>query len=121
MKLLLGGMIFLSGCWAVASQGLVIYTAEFGVGKFHRYDNKAHAYPADSTWTPFVLPDNATSDQNLIQKNTDGSYTIFFSSLEDMVTSVVQISQKEQKPVSLLSIHGHGLPGAMWFPQDSKN
>ena len=121
MKHLLGWMIFLLGSWAGASQGLVIYTAEFGVGKFHRYDNKVHAYPADSSWTPYILPDNVNADQTLTQKNADGSYTIFFSNLEDMVTSIVQVSQKEQKPISLLNIHGHGLPGSMWFPQDSQD
>ena len=52
------------------------------------------------------------------KKNADGSYTVFFSTLEEMMGAVVQISKTENKKVSVFNIHGHGLPGAMWFPKD---
>jgi hypothetical protein len=107
--------------FAQASQGLTIYTTEVGVAKFHRADNKIHPYAKDNAWYPFILPDGAPSNQNLTKKNDDGSYTVFFLTLEDMMISVAKISQDEQKSVSLLSVHGHGLPGGMWFPRDTRD
>lgn len=101
------------------SQGLVIHSTEFGVGKFHRYDNKVHAYDHASSWAPYVLSDNAATDKPLVQKNSDGSYTVFFSTLDELVSSVVRISKSENQKVAVLNVHGHGLPGAMWFPKDA--
>jgi hypothetical protein len=101
-----------------AATGLVVHTTEFGVGKFHRYDNKVHPYGAQNAWTPYILADGAATDKALTVKNADGSYTVFFSTLDEMMKSVVAISQSEGKKVSVLNVHGHGLPGAMWFPKD---
>lgn len=106
---------------ASASSGLVIHTAEFGVGKFHRADNRAHAYGANQAWSPYILPDGTPTDHAFVQKNTDGSFTIFFSTLEELVANVVQISHDQGQPVSVLNVHGHGLPGAMWFPKDQND
>lgn len=104
-----------------AQEKLIIHTAEYGVGKFHRADNKAHAYGTGNAWSPYILPDGVTSNANpTILKNTDGSYTVFFSTLDEMMNSVLQIAQTEQRKVSVLNVHGHGLPGAMWFPKDAK-
>lgn len=103
---------------AFASNGLIVHTTEFGVGKFHRYDNKVHPYGASNAWTPYILADGAATDKVLTVKNADGSYTVFFSTLDEMMKSVIAISQAEGKKVSVLNVHGHGLPGAMWFPKD---
>lgn len=120
-KSLLGVVAALfSSSMALASQGLVIHTAEFGVGKFHRYDNQAHAYDHASAWFPYILPQNAATDKPLILSNADGSVTIFFSTLDDLISSVIQVSNSRHQPVSVLNIHGHGLPGTMWFPSDAK-
>src|SRR4051812_40557297 len=54
---------------AQAGQGLVIHTAEFGVGKFHRMDNKTHAYAAGNAWTPYVLQDGVDTKHALTKKN----------------------------------------------------
>jgi hypothetical protein len=113
------GFTGLAGSEALASDGLVIHTAEIGVGKFHRYDNKQHAYSNGHAWSPYILADNVTDLQTRTQKNADGSYTVFFSSLADMIQAVLQVSQTEGKKVSVLNVHGHGLPGAMWFPKDA--
>jgi hypothetical protein len=121
MKLFSVLAIFLFAANLFAQNELIIHTAEFGVGKFHRADNKAHAYGASNAWAPYVLADSVTSnDKPTIQKNMDGSFTVFFSTLDEMMASVVQISQSENRPVSVLNVHGHGLPGAMWFPKDAK-
>jgi hypothetical protein len=56
-----------------------------------------------------------------VQKNDDGSYTVFFSTLDELIGSVVQISTTENKKVSVVNVHGHGLPGAMWFPKDAED
>ena len=101
-----------------AASRLVIHAAEWGVGKFHRYDNHVHSYGA-SSWAPFILSDSAKTDQALTIKNTDGSYTVFFSTLDELVESTIQISESEHAPVSVLNVHGHGLPGAMWFPKNT--
>lgn len=104
-----------------ASDKFIVHTAEFGVGKFHRGDNKVHPYEAQNAWAPFILADSVnTNTQPTTVKNVDGSYTVFFSTLEEMMNEVVQVSKIENRPVSVLNIHGHGLPGAMWFPKDAK-
>lgn len=100
------------------STGLIIHTTEFGVGKFHRYDNLQHAYGAQNAWSPYILPQAAATDRALTVKNVDGSYTVFFSTLDEMMSSVAAISQATGQKVSVLNVHGHGLPGAMWFPKD---
>jgi len=122
MRVLLAVLTLVSSCLftasAFASNGLTIHTTEFGVGKFHRYDNKVHAYGAQNAWAPYVLADGAATDKALTVKNADGSYTVFFSTLDEMMSSVVAISQSTGQKVSVLNVHGHGLPGAMWFPKD---
>jgi hypothetical protein len=105
---------------AFASKGLVINAAEFGVGKFHRYDNTVHVYQATNAWTPYVLPNNVATDKPYIQKNPDGSFTVFFSTLDELLASITQISHQQNSPVSVINLHGHGLPGAMWFPKDAQ-
>ena len=105
---------------ADASSRLVIHATEFGVGKFHRYDNSVHAYGANNAWSAFILPSGISSDKAYIQKNIDNSFTVFFSTLEELISSIVQISKQENKQVSVLNLHGHGLPGRMWFPQNAQ-
>lgn len=120
MRSLFFALAMFVGSMAVAAQGLIIHTTEFGVAKFHRYDNKAHAYGAKNAWTPYILPDNADTSHALIQKNADGSFTVFYSHLDEMLASVVQIANDQHQQVSVLNVHGHGMPGAMWFPKDQK-
>ncbi len=118
MRFFVAVMALCCSVGAFASNGLVVHTTEFGVGKFHRYDNQVHPYGAGHAWAPYILPPGAATDKALTVKNADGSYTVFFSTLDEMMTSVAQISQSEGKKVSVLNVHGHGLPGAMWFPKD---
>ena len=121
MKLLSALTLLIFSISSFAQDKLVIHTAEYGVGKFHRADSKAHPYEAQNAWAPFVLADSVTSNaQPTTVKNVDGSYTVFFSTLDEMMTQVIQISKTENRQVSVLNIHGHGLPGAMWFPKDAK-
>jgi hypothetical protein len=111
---------FLLSSTVLAASGLVIHTAEFGVGKFHRHDNKVHAYGASNAWTPYILPEGASSDKPLVINNADGSVTVFFSTLDDLISSVTQISQSRHQLVQVLNVHGHGLPGTMWFPSNDQ-
>jgi hypothetical protein len=106
---------------ANASPGLVIHSSEYGVGKFHRYDNQVHPYGASNSWKPYILPQGADLDLSkpLVTDNADGSVSIFFASLDQLVSSVIQVSAQRHQKVSVLNIHGHGLPGAMWFPGSS--
>jgi hypothetical protein len=107
------------GSAAVASSGLVIHTAEFGVGKFHRQDNQVHAHSASNAWSVYILAQGAATDKALVQDNADGSVTVFYQTLEELMSSVVQLSKDRGQPVAVLNVHGHGLPGAMWFPSDA--
>jgi hypothetical protein len=119
LKVFLGVILSCLVQSAQASDGLVINAAEFGVGKFHRYDNTVHSYASTNAWTPYVLPSNVPTDKPFVQKNADGSFSVFFSTLDELIATVVQISHDQKAQVSVLNIHGHGLPGAMWFPKDT--
>lgn len=103
------------------SRGLVIHAAEWGVGKFHRKDNQVHVYPNNSSWAPFILNNSAQMNANPeIQKNSDNSYSIFFSTLDELMTTVETLVKQNAQTVQILNVHGHGLPGAMWFPRDQQ-
>lgn len=101
---------------AMTSSGLTIDAAEVGVAKFHRYDNHVHPYGASNAWLPYVLPENAPTDQATTINNPDGSVSIFFMTLDDLLNSVIRVADQRHQPVTVLNIHGHGLPGGMWFP-----
>ncbi|MDB5037240.1 MAG: hypothetical protein JWQ35_768 [Bacteriovoracaceae bacterium] len=103
---------------ALAEEGLIIHAAEIGIGKFHRRDNQVHPYAKDNIWTDYVLPEEATIATPLARGNPDGSVTVFFSSLEELLTRVIEVSHQSQKKIQVLNIEAHGLPGAMWFPVD---
>jgi len=111
--------IFLLGIstFGFSSEGLIIHASEIGVGKFHRLDNEKNPYGM-SAWRVFILPNEASAKTPLLTNNDDGSKTIFFSTLEELLKTVVQISNDEGKQVDLLTLHGHGIPGAMWFPKN---
>ena len=108
--------LFAMNSWA--SEGLTIHTSEFGVGKFHRYDNKVHSYAPGHSWAPFILADQVDFRKPAVIKNTDGSFSVFYSTLDELISSVIKISQEQNQKISVLNIHGHGLPGTMWFPKD---
>jgi len=120
MRFILGiGLAFWVGSAALASQGLVIHTAEFGVGKFHRQDNQVHPHDASNAWSVYILGQGAATDKALIQNNADGSVTVFYQTLDELMSTVVQLAHDRKQSVSVLNVHGHGLPGAMWFPNDA--
>jgi hypothetical protein len=109
-----------TGALAFGSTGLVIHAAEVGVGKFHRHDNQVHAYDATNVWAHFILPDAAGSSGPVVIDNTDGSVTVFFSTLEELLTSAIKASEARGLPISVLNLNGHGLPGTMWFPSTAQ-
>lgn len=104
---------------AYASEGLVIHASEIGVGKFHRFDNKSNPYGSASAWKVFILPNEASSKTPLVVGNEDGSKTIYFSTLEELLKTTVQLSKESGKKIDLLTLHGHGVPGGMWFPKNA--
>jgi hypothetical protein len=99
--------------------GVIINAVEYGVAKFHRYDNKLHKYGANNVWKNFILPDTATTLRQVVTRNTDGSYTIFFSAAEEMLQSAIQIARQENRPIAILNLEAHGMPGGMWYPIDA--
>jgi hypothetical protein len=100
--------------------GLVIHGVEVGIGKFHRYDNKMHRYDANSAWKPYVLPDSQGDKTPLVFNNSDGSVSIQFSNLKELLQTIVHVSQQKNLKVSVLSMEAHGMPGGMWFPKDAR-
>jgi hypothetical protein len=103
------------------SDRLVIHAAEFGIGRFHRYDNSVHPYSADNAWRPYILPDSVkTFDKPVIKKNSDGSFSVFFSNLEDLISSVIKISKAQRKKISVFNMHAHGAAGgSVFFPKNA--
>lgn len=100
----------------LASPGLTIYASEITLGKFHRYGNKVHPYPLNHAARNFILPDGVEVDRVLEVKNGDGSFTIFFNNLEDLLAGVASISKREKKQINLLNIEIHGGPGEIQVP-----
>ena len=103
-----------------SASGLVIYGTEIGVGKFHRHDNKVHSYANNNAWKPFSLPDGASTTTPVVIDNADGSVSIFFSTLEELLQSSVDAAKKHGEKIQVLNINGHGLPGGMWFPKNTQ-
>lgn len=101
-----------------ANADLVIHAAEIGIGKFHRYDNSIHPYEKDNAWTPYILPDGAENKTPIVVENDDRSITIFFSTLEELLTQAARVSLSRGEKITVLNINAHGLPGAMWFPMN---
>lgn len=112
---------FFTGFHADASTGLVIHAAEFGVGKFHRKDNQVHAYDAANVWAQFILPVAADSSGPVVIDNMDGSVTVFFSTLDELLTSAVKVAEARGLSISVFNLNGHGLPGTMWFPSTAQD
>jgi hypothetical protein len=113
LMILVSSLLFVSS-WA--SAGLVINAAEIGIGKFHRYDNSVHPYESSNAWTPYILPADADLKTPIVMENADHSITVFFSTLEELLGKVAQISNERNEEVSVLNFNAHGLPGGMWFP-----
>lgn len=102
------------------AQDLTINGAEFGIGKFHRKDNKEHKYEANNAWKVYLLPEGVGSKEAYIQKNSESDYTIFFTNLQEFLEKIVEITTKTGKKVGVLNLNAHGLPGGTWFPKDAK-
>lgn len=109
-------LLFLVG--TAFGEGLTVHGVEIVVAKFHREDNRNHPYEETNTWKPYILPNNVKGDEPLVVKNKDNSYSIFFSTLDDLLKKVIEVSEKEKQKITQFNIEAHGIPGAMWFPKD---
>ena len=98
--------------------GLVIHAAEIGVGKFHRKDNSVHPYAANNIWSAYIMPNGTGETTPVVVNQKDGSVSIFFSSLQELLETSLKISKERNQPISILNLNGHGTPGGMWFPMD---
>lgn len=115
-RFLIAAMMATLSLAAFAESTLTINAAEFGIGKFHRKDNKVHTYEANNAWKVFVLPEGVSTNTAYVQHNSADNYTIFFTSLEEFMLKTVELSQQTGKKVGMININAHGLPGGMWFP-----
>ena len=116
--LILAGALTLS--MSAMASDLTINAAEFGIGKFHRYDNKVHKYESNNAWAPFILPENAKTSEALVIKTSADTYTIFFTNLEELLTKMVELTKSTGKKIEIVNLNAHGLPGGMWFPKDAR-
>lgn len=98
--------------------GFILHGVELGVGKFHRMDNKNHPYPKSGAWVPYILADGLDPKNGFIQKNDDGSVSVFFTSLEELIQLSVKAAVEKGTTIDIFNVHGHGLPGGMWYPID---
>ena len=117
LSILILGFLSVGGLRA-AEPGLIIHAAELGIGKFHRYDNSVHAYSSDNIWANYALDNDAPLKTPQVRENQDGSITIFFSNLEELLKEIQKVSARKNAKVQVLNINAHGMPGAMWFPKD---
>ncbi len=125
MKTLITTILVLFFSFYAHASGFILHGVELGVGKFHRMDNKAHPYGEKSAWTPYVLPDGKNSVEKnstdgFIQSNYDGSVSVFFTSLEELFQLSAKAAKIKGQEIEIFNVHGHGLPGAMWYPKDQK-
>jgi hypothetical protein len=99
--------------FAGASERLIIHGSEIGIAKFHRHDNLLHPYSKDNVWLDYVPARGVEFGEPVTQQNADGSFTVFFSSFEDLMKTVVKISKEQNQKVSVLNVHGHGASGGL--------
>jgi hypothetical protein len=98
--------------------GLTIHGVEFGIGKFHRQDDKIRGYGNENAWKNYILPEGAAMEPARAVKNPDGSYSIFFSSADDLFQQAAKIVASTGQSIDIFNLTAHGLPGGMWFPMD---
>lgn len=120
-SMLLGIVLSAVSLSASATSTLTINAAEFGIGKFHRYDNKQHAYEKDNAWSAFILPEGVSTKKALVKQTDTDNYTVFYTNLEELMQETVKLAKSTGKQVRVFNINAHGLPGGMWFPKDAKN
>lgn len=115
------GMSVLSTSAKAQASGLIIHAAEMGIGKFHRKDDQVHPYAETNAWKSFVLDPsvNPRTQTPVVVPNRDGSFTIFFSHLQELLKAAVDLSQKSGEKISVLNLNAHGMPGGTWFPKDA--
>ena len=104
---------------AQAETGLTVNVAEIGIGKFHRKDNSIHPYADNNIWKPYVLSTTASLKTPQTVSNKDGSYTIFFSNLDELFGAMEKLSQDKKMKIANFNVNAHGLPGHMWYPKDA--
>ena len=103
-----------------AEEGLSVNVAEIGIGKFHRMDNSVHPYADDNMWKPYVLAKDATMKTPLTVQNKNGSYTIFFSNLDELMGAMEKLTASTKMKIKNFNMNAHGMPGHMWYPKDAK-
>ncbi len=102
-----------------ADKGLVIDAVDVVMARFHRYDNKVHPYGRNDFWRDFVAIGGDPGWAET-RRNPDGTLTIEFSNLEDLLGALVRASRKENAKIAVLNINAHGLPGGNIFPRDEE-
>jgi hypothetical protein len=103
---------------APAGTGLVVHATELSMGRGTRADDKLHPYGDQHAFAPYILPAGTPGDQPTTVKHADGSVTVFFSTLEEMMHGVAEASRTAGQKVQLLSLHTHGVPGGTSVPRD---
>jgi hypothetical protein len=104
-----------------AENGITIHAGEIGIGKFHRKDNSVHPYSNDHAWKPYILSNGASLKTPQTIQNADGSFTIFYSNLDELLSASSKLAIAKKSKIKNFNVHAHGLPGHMWFPRDSKS
>ena len=102
-----------------AERLLVVDAVDTVMGNFHRYDNRRHPYGPGNYWADFIGAGYGPGSA-FARQDADGAVTIEFSSLEDLLRTLVKVAAKEHAQVAVLNINSHGHPGGSWFPPDEE-
>src|SRR5580700_3064518 len=84
---------------AQAQTGLLINSAEVGVGKFHRMDSQIHPteYASGNVWISSIMPgkvNDPISATPLVFSTGSNEVSIQFDSLEQLLNTVIGVSKK---------------------------
>ena len=102
---------------AIGSTGLVIHAAEFWGRQIppNRQQEASLRYFERLVPLHFARRCRYESAHHPSERD-GGSISIFYSTLDDLLSSAEQVVDQLQQPISVLNVHAHGAPGLTGFP-----
>lgn len=95
--------------------GLIVDAVTHDLGRFHREDDRRH--PASGA-SALALPVGQLLDGTAIIEQYPLRFTVFFRTFDQLGEALHTLTEERKLPLSLLYVHAHGRPGALWIPRD---